>query len=158
MSDKKPTNEIPGVKVDRTDVGCFTLTFDKNYFTENDVFIADKLPFKFEVMSNPTRKRSKRFLQFITLGIYKAPYEYTVKPMEKPVMPGEKEIPVIVTFAYGYALGGCRETEFESYEKAIEWLQSNGKKLERSSEESFMWFEHNNYEMTPVSIKKKWKP
>lgn len=66
----------------------FTLEFDKNWLSPNDVISFPDQSTQCIVTSEPRRSRWKRFLQFVTLGIYKAPWQFTIKPLiedERPI-------------------------------------------------------------------------
>lgn len=56
----------------------FTILFNEKYFYINDLV---KLPLNIEVriVEMPKRKWYKVLLQYLTFGIYKAPWEYKIE-------------------------------------------------------------------------------
>jgi hypothetical protein len=59
----------------------FKLIFDSDYFIKGDLLLVSN-NIKLEVKEDPHKKWWKILLQFITFGLYKAPYQYKVKLWE----------------------------------------------------------------------------
>ena len=60
---------------------AFYLKFSENYFNKNDILISENNT-KLKVLETPHKKWYKQFLQWISLGWYKAPTMYKVKIIE----------------------------------------------------------------------------
>lgn len=50
---------------------------------KKDWILSDPSDGTYIVTSEPKKKKWKKFLQSITLGLYQAPWEYTLKPYSK---------------------------------------------------------------------------
>ena len=59
----------------------FKLYFAENYFEKNDILSTDK-NVQMKVLETPHKTKFKRFLQFITFGLYQAPICYKCKIIE----------------------------------------------------------------------------
>ncbi len=56
----------------------FTLNLSKDCFSKDDVVSLSGG--KYLVLENPYRSKWNLFLQIITIGIYKAPFQFKIKP------------------------------------------------------------------------------
>jgi endonuclease IV len=56
----------------------FHLTFSENWFQKRDILTDDKKQ-ELIVLETPHKKWYKQLLQFISFGLYKAPYQYKIK-------------------------------------------------------------------------------
>jgi len=65
--------------------GTFYLIFDENYFNITDQLkeLEIQNEQKLEMLENPHKKWWKQLFQFITFGIYRAPYQYKCKIIEQ---------------------------------------------------------------------------
>ncbi len=56
----------------------FIIKFDSDYF-DKGVILVNQYNQKLEVLEKPHRRWYKVLYQYLTFGLYKAPYEYKVK-------------------------------------------------------------------------------
>jgi hypothetical protein len=54
------------------------IMFAENYFNKRDVLTCNDSR-KLKVLETPHKKWYKKVLQYVTFGLYKAPYQYKVK-------------------------------------------------------------------------------
>lgn len=67
-------NKFPGInKVE------FKIQLDSNRFSKGEIISSNYKDYLAEVMESPHKKWWKKLLQFITFGLYKAPYQYKIK-------------------------------------------------------------------------------
>ena len=64
------------------DKNTFEIKFDQNWFNRKDILTISE-GVKVEILETPHRKWYKVLLQFITFRLYKVPYQYKVKIIEK---------------------------------------------------------------------------
>ena len=57
---------------------AFRMHFSNNYFNKNDIIMTDR-GITLKVLQKPYKKWYRKLMQFITFGLYKAPYGYKVK-------------------------------------------------------------------------------
>ena len=72
-------------KVNKLDVSLFEIDLTDDWFKKDDILelsIHNSVGNKMVILSNPKRVWWKLVFQFLTLGFYKAPWTYKVKPLE----------------------------------------------------------------------------
>lgn len=57
----------------------FYLTLSSNDFNKGDILFTGERKQKVEVIETPHKKWWKTILQYMTFGLYKAPYQYKIK-------------------------------------------------------------------------------
>ena len=57
----------------------FKLQFEDNYFQKNDILYLENNKQTMKVLETPHKKWYKQLFQFLTFGLYQAPYQYKCK-------------------------------------------------------------------------------